>query len=365
MPATTARARRRTVIALTLAVGIGASALGAPAVASTDTTVAPAAAPLTGLTGGQFGIDQAYAVQRTPAFPACTSDTALSSYAVTVLPGLRSDGYPYSEATDGPVDLGNDYLTLAPVDSPTVPWGLARFTPAGEEVRYNGTAWVTEPAGGWTTEQPFAAAGQVYGLGENGFLHSSFPDDYGTFISLDGPLNPGQLVSVQPLTGVNLCVGDQTVGDPAAFDDYLVPSIPLARTDLLSLTSSTGTLSPGFTGRTTTYTLVVPSGAADPTLTVSRVEPGAALTATIGGVPAEFDGSTLGPIALTGASTTVTITVTASTGETRTYTIVVSRPAELADTGPASSAVIAGGMIALGLLAVGVILRSRTRYHFS
>ena len=314
------------------------------------------AEPTTGLLNGQFGIDQVFPVQRVPAYPPCTSDTELSPWTVTVNPGELSASYPYSEPTGAPVDIGDDYLAIVPSGDIGYPWAIARFTPEGDEVRYDGSAWITEPVGGWTTEERFAGAGQLYGLADEGFLHASFPSDYGNFFSTAGVLVAGQSVTSTPLVDFNTCVAGRAVADVDALATYPVPGAPISRTTLEMLTPSTGALSPAFVSGTTEYRLALPGRSPAPTFTVTPTEPGATITATAGGAPVPVSGTTVGPVPLSGSgSTTVTITVTASNGETRTYTIIITTPT-LPATGIDADVVIAGAAAALLTVMAGVAL---------
>lgn len=334
----------------------GATALVVGSLAASILMAGPAsAAPTTGLLNGQFGIDQVFPVQRVPAYPPCTTTTDLSPWTVTVNPGELSASYPFSEPTGAPVDIGDDYLAIVPSGDIGYPWAIARFTPAGDEVRYDGSAWITEPVGGWTTEERFAAAGQLYGLAGEGFLHASFPSDYGNFFSTAGVLVAGQSVTSTPLVGFNICDAGRAVADVSAFGDYPVPGSPISRTALESITPSAGTLSPAFVSGTTSYTLALPTNSPAPSFTVTTVETGATVTAAVGSTPLTVNGSTIGPVPLTGGSTTVTITVTASSGETRTYTIVITTPA-LAATGIDTQTVTIGGVVALLAVLAGVAL---------
>ncbi len=333
----------------------GAAALVIGSLAGSLLLAGPvSAAPTTGLLNGQFGIDQVFPVQRVPAYPPCTSDSDLSPWTVTVNPGELSASYPYSEPTGSPVDIGDDYLAIVPSGDIGHPWAIARFTPDGDEVRYDGSAWITEPLGGWTTEERFAGAGQLYGLADEGFLHASFPSDYGNFFSTAGVLVAGQSVTSTPLVGFNICSGGRAVADVDALGSYPVPGAPISRTSLEALVPSTGTLSPAFVSGTTSYNLAVPAGST-PTFTVTPVEQGASITASVGGTPVTVTGTTVGPVPLAGGSTTLTITVTASNGETRTYTIVITTPA-LADTGTDATIVVVGSVAAVITLAAGVAL---------
>ncbi len=284
--------------ALLIALGGGATAAGA--------------SEATGILNGQYSIDQVFPVQRTPAYPPCTSETDYGSWTVTVNTAALSESYPFSAATDGPVDIGTDHLAIVESGDGSAPWGIARFTSAGNEVRYNGSTWITEPGGGWTTEVPFTEAGQLYGVGDEGFMHASVPADYGNFFSNLGVLVAGQEVTYVPLAEYNNCIGSRAVGDIGSLSTYPVPGAPISRTELTTLTTPSGTLSPAFEPTVESYTMPVPSGTGSIAFTVVPAEDGAEITMTVRGISTTLSSSDTGPIALTGSPTVITFEITAS-----------------------------------------------------
>jgi cadherin-like protein len=129
-------------------------------------------------------------------------------------------------------------------------------------------------------------------------------------------------------------------------------SILSDNTDLMSLSVSGATLSPGFSGSTSNYNVSVGNG-------VSAVTVDA--TAHAGAVVAIDGGATLH----TGENT-VTVSVTAADGATKAYTVVVDRAAAAASGGAArsSNADLAGLSLSSGTLAPG-FTPSTTSYYAS
>lgn len=350
---------RATVVFLAAALVVGSGATTA------------AAAGGTGILNGKYSIDQVFPVQRTPAYPPCTDDTSYGSWTVAVNSASLSLSFPFSEATDGPVNIGADYLAIVESGDSGAPWGIARFSPSGEEKRLSAGTWVTEPLGGWTTEAPFTTSGQLYGVGTEGFMHASEPNDYGNFFSNLGVLLAGQEVTYSSLAQYNQCVGSRAVADFASLATYPVPGTPISRTELTSLSSSLATLSPAYEPSITNYALQLAAGTSSISFAAVTAEAGAAVAVTIGGITTALVGTDTGALALSTGTTVVTFTITASNGSTRTYTVTVTvgaagAPAgdvarELAATGAETDTLfglaLLGALVALG----GVALRARVR----
>ncbi|MBE7495663.1 MAG: choice-of-anchor D domain-containing protein [Verrucomicrobiaceae bacterium] len=95
--------------------------------------------------------------------------------------------------------------------------------------------------------------------------------------------------------------------------------------DLASLSSSTGTLVPGFASDTLSYALAVPNATTSITLTPTVAQTGATVTVNGGSV---ISGSASGPISLNVGDNTITIVVTATDlTTTKTYTVTATRAA--------------------------------------
>lgn len=326
------------------------------------------AAPTTGILNGQYSIDQVFPVQRVPAYPPCADEDTYGPWTVTVNDSDLSASYPFSAASNGPVDIGADYLAIVESGNVSAPWAIARFTPAGNEVRYNGSAWVTEPTGGWTAEERFTAAGELYGVGDEGFMHASVPADYGNFFSNLGVLLAGQAVTYASDPLYNNCISSRAIADFASLASYPVPGAPISRTELTSLTTTSGTLGPIFEPLVEDYALPLPAGTTTASFTVVPAEAGAVITMTVGGVTTPLIGTETGPIALSGQTTIVAFEVTASNGATRTYTVTITLPTaggeapggdELADTGLDTTTVLSLALIGLVVIGGGSALRLR------
>ena len=99
--------------------------------------------------------------------------------------------------------------------------------------------------------------------------------------------------------------------------------VPLSTAALASLTLSAGTLSPAFSGSTTSYTVAV--GNAVGTMTFTPAAFGAVAGIKVMGIPVS-SGSASAPVALALGSNAITVSVTAQDVATvRTYTVTVTR----------------------------------------
>ncbi len=89
--------------------------------------------------------------------------------------------------------------------------------------------------------------------------------------------------------------------------------------DLSALTVSEGSLSPGFSAGTTSYTVMVGYGMSTITVTATAAEPAASVQILVGSTVQT------GAITLAQGSTTITVRVTSQLGSEQDYTIVVTR----------------------------------------
>ena len=102
-----------------------------------------------------------------------------------------------------------------------------------------------------------------------------------------------------------------------------------ANADLASLTISSGTLTPGFAAGTTSYTDAVTNATTTVTVTPTFSDPNA--TQITVNTVAVTSGSASQVIALAVGANTINTIVTAQSGATKTYTLVVTRAAGGAD----------------------------------
>lgn len=131
---------------------------------------------------------------------------------------------------------------------------------------------------------------------------------------------------------INLAVGANTITvDVTALDGtqktytLLVTRQASTNADLSALALSDGTLSPVFSGTTTSYTASVPYGVSTITATPTSADNAASIT--VNGLPVA-SGSPSAPISLAVGANVIPILVTAGDGlTTRTYTLTVNRSA--------------------------------------
>jgi hypothetical protein len=125
---------------------------------------------------------QAFAVQRTPAYPTCSvSGGTFSSFRVWQMER------PYSTpAGQNTADMGTDYLKLLPSGDTNHPWRLGRFNAAGAELRYDSgsLSWVDSTSPAYAAGAQWDDAGVVLALYANGYFYESYPLGYGLYISL-------------------------------------------------------------------------------------------------------------------------------------------------------------------------------------
>jgi len=103
------------------------------------------------------------------------------------------------------------------------------------------------------------------------------------------------------------CVFDETACVPKS-----------TNADLVTLTVSTGTLTPAFQAATTTYTVMVPNAVTTQTVTATKANPYASLVIAPGQ-----------PMSLTLGANPATVTVTAESGAQKVYTVVITQTATL------------------------------------
>ena len=141
------------------------------------------------------------------------------------------------------------------------------------------------------------------------------------------PLVPGTLPAIEyTATDTTDALGYVTSPGlvPTRMGTFTIPSASVSMLPWLSsLTLSSGTLSPVFTGSTTNYTADVANSVASITLTPTTGTPGA--TIEVDG-QAVASGSASQVIALAEGSNTVTVTLTEG-GDTTTYTLTITRAA--------------------------------------
>ncbi len=97
--------------------------------------------------------------------------------------------------------------------------------------------------------------------------------------------------------------------------------------ELSSLTLSSGTLTPGFSGAISAYTATVPNATSSITITPTRADANATIQVRVnaGAYAAVTSGSASGSLPLIVGSNTIEILVTAQDASTKTYTVLVSR----------------------------------------
>jgi hypothetical protein len=139
--------------------------------------------------------------------------------AVTLAPVYDSTalwGDPNNDAVSLPA---GGYLQVQHTWDTANPWSLNMYNAQDQELRWNGGAWITQPAGGWTSESPFAPAGQLYGADDNGVIFASSQNHF-TYLAFD-PTNSlnSQFVSgassptytYTPVASYNSCTNSQLV----------------------------------------------------------------------------------------------------------------------------------------------------------
>jgi hypothetical protein len=156
--------------------------------------------------GAKLYAGQAIDVQRNPAFPECTNATTFSPITLSYFQE------PYSD--NGSFALGTNYLKLNPSGDALHPWKLTLYNSSDQELRYNGSAWVTSADASYATADEWNTGGEVYGLYEDGYFFNSYPGGNGTFVSLSAPA--ADPTTYTPVAAYNDCLNDDAAGGLAA-----------------------------------------------------------------------------------------------------------------------------------------------------
>jgi hypothetical protein len=118
---------------------------------------------------------------------------------------------------------------------------------------------------------------------------------------------------------------------------------PSNNADLSALSLSSGTLDPAFDSNVTSYTASVATATTSLTVTPTRAQANATIEARVnGGAYASVtSGSPSGALALNLGENTINVRVTAQAGNTKTYTVIVTRRAAPSITSPTSTSITA------------------------
>ena len=144
-----------------------------------------------------------------------------------------------------------------------------------------------------------------------------------------------QTVSSGQAVGVNLAPGSNPVAvlveETAPSGETRIYNLVINRAapgsnKLASLVLSTGNLTPSFNGDQTSYTASVPFTTTQVILTATAEDPAAQITINNQAVP---NGQPSPPIALNVGANNIVVVVTAQNGSTRSYTVVVTRQANV------------------------------------
>lgn len=329
---------RRIVAVLTSLAVVAAVMVGVQATSAQASNVI-------GVTNGEFGEDQAFDVQRLPAFAECEAGppATFDSFQVTV----SGDPRPYSDTTGGPVSLaGGRYLKVVDVsdDFPDEPWGLALYNSDDEELQYSSGSWNTNPG------SVFTESGTISGVrGSSGFFHNS-SNDYGTFVSIFTPLESGQQVVYTPSGLENNCEyadfgwaeGWYAFGKADYLNSMPVPGVPVGFDDdaeLSDLDIPGLPLTPAFSPEVLDYTGTTGEPTADIGLNPSN--PGAAVE--VNGVVLE-PGSDTARVDLVCGINVIPVVVTSTDGtSTDTYNLSVTRSCTAPNV-PGKPTVVSGGV---------------------
>jgi hypothetical protein len=129
-------------------------------------------------------------------------------------------------------------------------------------------------------------------------------------------------------------------GSQSAYTIGVNRAAPLSgNNELSSLTVSSGSLSPAFSPSTQTYTVDEATGVTSVTVTASKSDPNAVISGDLSN-----DGRATIPLDGPGTSKTVSITVTAPSGASRTYTLAVNRLEPSSDNNLSSLTVAPGSL---------------------
>ena len=143
-------------------------------------------------------------------------------------------------------------------------------------------------------------------------------------------VNGTSVTSGQASSALSLSVGSNVVlVEVTAQDGFSTTSYTVTVTragsavaTLSGLTTSGGSISPGFTSNISSYTVSVSNGTTSISITPTVTSPNA--TVTVNGVSAT-SGSSFGPINLSVGQNVITVVVTAQDGSTFSYTVTVTR----------------------------------------
>lgn len=156
---------------------------------------------------------QAISVWRSPSYPTCSiSGDTFSSFRVYKM------SYPYSTPTaKWTAPLGTDYLKLLASGDANHPWRLGRFNSVGEELRWNGSAWIGPSVSGYSSAVRWDDAGVVLALYADGYFYESFPQGYGLYVSLSTPFPMDETAETTytPTSEFNDCVNTAAYGEVA------------------------------------------------------------------------------------------------------------------------------------------------------
>ncbi len=213
--------------------------------------------------------------------------------------------------TPAPVDSGSDPDTGVPADAGTDAGPDVDECLAGAPCGSVAGATCVNTVGSYECSCPAGYAAPATG---------------GTCADVDECADGTHDCDLDPAALCTNTVGGFTCACPADFagDAHGVGGCLLSDGALSSLTASAGALSPAFASTTTTYTLTLLPGDADPTLTPAVAFPAHA-TITVDGVTVA-SGAASAPIALDGfAPRAVDVTATSDGGASISYTVAIRR----------------------------------------
>ena len=142
------------------------------------------------LADGRFGSAQVFDVQRNPAFPAANQPFTVSSFS-----------QPFSDISGAQYTItAGQYIRFFKVSDAPCRYGINLFNSNN------------------TLNRVIAASGVVYGLGAEGFLHTSLPSDFGTFVSNGTGYALGSSLTYLP------AVGQATCAQTAAYNPSTTPT---------------------------------------------------------------------------------------------------------------------------------------------
>ncbi len=153
------------------------------------------------LADGKFGSAQVFDVQRNPTFPTAGNPITFSDFA-----------NPFADPGGQFSMVPGQYLKFFKVsDSPC---------------RYGANLYNADN----TVAGPYAASGIIWGLTSGGFLFTSLPGDFGTFIANGAGFSLGDSITLTPSTGEDSC---------AATAAYLPSTTPVSTAGPINPTPAT------------------------------------------------------------------------------------------------------------------------------